>query len=202
TAVCGRRRALVPRVRDGDALQQRERRQAVRATLRRGVVVAQRARVVAELGARLAGLQLERRRLAIVGPLGQHRLVQLARLAMVVLVAGLARVAVVLAGERRPRGARELGAGGARRVRRLRLIPRAAGGELWREFEPRAALFAGAVPALVRLDHALDADQRVGFERVALDQQAVRVRSLGVETVAAEVLAHRPQQPRALRPGS
>ena len=97
----------------------------------------ERTRVVAELCARLAGLEPERGSLRIVGPLGQHGLVEPERLLVVGLGAGLARVAVMLTSRRGPCRLGELGARRTCRVGRLGLVPLAPRRELRRELEPR-----------------------------------------------------------------
>ncbi len=194
--------ALVPGIGDRHPLPQRLGGNAVAAGGGRGAVVAQCAGIIAEVGAGLAGRHLQRRKLGVVRPAGEHRLVELERGAPVRLRSALAGAQMVFARLRHPRSARERGRRRTHRVRGLGFVPRAAGREARGEEAARGAHAVRPLGAALGLDQALGAHQRVRLARVALDAQLVDRHRFGEAGEPAVFLSHRHQDPHLVWAGT
>ena len=190
--------ALVPGVGHGHALEERLARDAV-GTGRRARVRLERARVVAEVLAGLAGHELITGRERVLRPVLEHLAIQTESFAPVLAGALLARRVVVIERDREPGGAGEGFARGFHGVRALRRVPRAPRHEAIGVFQPRLAREIGVAPALVGLGQPPRAGQSVGVQRVADERELLRLGGLAVHAVTAEVEGQIPQDALLVR---
>jgi hypothetical protein len=191
---------LVDPIRERQALAECELGDAVASGLRGQGVVGERGRFVAEGRTRLARVQAIRRRLGVVGPAREQAAVVLEGRGPVGARAVLRGPPLMEERDLRPRRARERGPRGAHRVRRLRPGPRAARREARRVGGAGIQGPLDAIGAAVRRHEPLGGDERVGVERIALEVQAVGPRGVGEQAEPPEVLPHRHEQPRRVRP--